>query len=121
MENYKLIAAELVEDDVVTHGPVDDDFGREAFNSRQAQFLDAFTDKALTIDEAFADGGMGCLRYTFTGTHTGVLESIAPTLKRVTMSGVTIVRISDGKMVELWAHPDRLGLLQQLGVIHAVH
>ena len=121
MENYELIADELLAEDVVNHGPVEDDFGREAYISRQAQFLDAFTDMALTVDEAFADGDMGCLRYTFTGTHTGALESIAPTLKRVTMSGVTVARVSNGKVVELWAHPDRLGLLEQLGVLPAVY
>ena len=61
------------------------------------------------------------VRYTFDGTHTGALGSIAPTLKRATMSGVTVARISNGKVAELWAHPDRLGWLQQLGVISAVY
>lgn len=121
MDNYELVADELLAEDAVNRGPDEDDHGREAFKQRQAQFLDAFTDKEWTVDASFADGDMGCFRYTFAGTHTGALESIAPTQKRVTMSGVTIARISDGKMVELWAHPDRLGLLEQLGVISVAH
>ena len=121
MENYELIADELLAEDVVNHGPGKDDFGREAYKRRQAQFLDSFTNMKWTVDAAFADGNMGCVRYTFAGIHTGALESIAPTPKRVTMSGVTVARISNGKVVELWAHPDRLGLLEQLGVLPAVY
>lgn len=121
MDNYELIADELLAEDVVNHGLGEDDFGREAYKRRQAQFLKAFTEMEWTANEAFADGDMGCVSYTFAGTHTGPMGSIAPTLKRVTMNGVTIARISDGKVVELWAHPDRLGLLEQLGVIPTVH
>ena len=44
MDNYELIADELLAEDVVNHGPAEDDFGREAYKRRQAQFVDAFTD-----------------------------------------------------------------------------
>ena len=101
MDNYELIADELLAEDVVNNGPSEDDFGREAYKRRQAQFLDAFTDMKWTIEEAFADGDLGCVRYTFVGTHISSLGSIAPTLKRVTLSGVTISRILEGKVVAL--------------------
>ena len=81
MDNYELIADELLAANVLNHGPGEDDFGREAFKRRQAQFLDAFTDMQWTVDHVFADGDMGCVRYKISGTHTGALESIAPTHK----------------------------------------
>jgi len=41
---------------------------------------------------------------------------IAPTNKRVTLTGITIIRIAGGKLVERWSQSDSLGLLGQLGV-----
>jgi predicted ester cyclase len=42
---------------------------------------------------------------------------ISPTNNRVEMSGIDIVRFSDGKIVERWGEFDQAGLLQQLGVM----
>jgi predicted ester cyclase len=44
---------------------------------------------------------------------------IAPTGKRVTVTGMAINRIAGGKIVETWNNFDALGQLQQLGVIPA--
>ena len=35
------------------------------------------------------------------------------------MSGITIFRVANGKLVEGWNRPDLLGLMQQLGAIPA--
>jgi predicted ester cyclase len=35
----------------------------------------------------------------------------------VSITGMTIFRIANGKIVEGWTHVDRLGLMQQLGAI----
>ena len=42
---------------------------------------------------------------------------IAPTGNRVEVSGIDILRIVDGKVVEHWGNYDDLGTLQQLGAI----
>jgi predicted ester cyclase len=42
---------------------------------------------------------------------------IPPTGKRVTVSGIGIHRIVDGKIVEQWGIDDTLGLMQQLGLV----
>ena len=54
MDNYELIADELL-----AHGPGEDDFGQDAYKRRQAQFLGAFTDMEWTVEEAIADGDIG--------------------------------------------------------------
>jgi predicted ester cyclase len=42
---------------------------------------------------------------------------ITPTGKRVTMSGIDILRIADSKIVEMWNQEDVLGMMQQIGAI----
>jgi predicted ester cyclase len=101
MENYETIADELHSDDVVNHGQDEDDFGRESWKRRQAQFINAFSDMEWTIQAALADGDYAAIRYTFTGIHTGQLENIAPTGKRVSVDGMTVMRTSGGKVVEI--------------------
>jgi len=51
------------------------------------------------------------------GTHQGAFRGIAPTGKRITISGIEIDRIAGGKFVETWLISDALGMMQQLGVI----
>jgi predicted ester cyclase len=117
MENYETIADDLHSDDVVNHGPVEDDHGRAAWKRRQAQFVDAFSDIEWTVDAVLADEDYGAVRYTFTGTHTSQLEGIPPTGKRVTVGGMTVMRTSGSKVVEIWANLDRFSLAQQLGLM----
>ena len=45
------------------------------------------------------------------------LRAHAETGKQTTLTGMIIVRIKDGKIVEGWGEHDRLGQLQQLGAI----
>lgn len=42
---------------------------------------------------------------------------IAPTGKQVTMTGIDIVRIAGGRIVERWGETNNLGFMQQLGVV----
>lgn len=58
-------------------------------------------------------------RITGTGVHTGEFLGIPPTGRRVSMSGIAIHRVQDGRIVEHWAQIDALGLLQQLGAVPA--
>ena len=77
-----------------------------------------FPDFQVTIEDLFAaEGEKVVLRFTFRGTHQGEFLGVAPTGKRVTMAGIDIFRIADGKIVELWGQEDVLGMMQQLGAI----
>jgi predicted ester cyclase len=42
---------------------------------------------------------------------------VPPTHKDVTMEGIAIHRVVDGKIVEHWSQVDGLGLLMQMGAI----
>jgi predicted ester cyclase len=50
-------------------------------------------------------------------THTGEVRGLTPTGKKITLKGVNIYRMVDGKVVEGWSVTDSLDLLTQLGVI----
>jgi steroid delta-isomerase-like uncharacterized protein len=80
-------------------------------------FRSAFPDLKYTIDDIAAAGDKVVLRTTIRGTHKGEFRGIAPTGKRIEVSGLTIVRCVDGKAVESWHNSDYLGLMRQLGVI----
>jgi steroid delta-isomerase-like uncharacterized protein len=69
------------------------------------------------IDELVAEGDKVAARITMTGTHTGDFFGIPATGKRVEFTGMYMVRIAGGQIVEHWGEEDGVSLLQQLGVI----
>jgi steroid delta-isomerase-like uncharacterized protein len=80
-------------------------------------FRQAFPDLRFTIEDQVAEGDKVATRYTFRGTQQGELMGIPPTGKQVSIGGISIYRITDGKMQQAWIEYDMLGLLQQLGVV----
>jgi predicted ester cyclase len=54
-------------------------------------------------------------RWTFSGTHSGEFMGAPATGKRVTVSGIDIFRVADGRLAELWQSWDQLGMMQQIG------
>jgi steroid delta-isomerase-like uncharacterized protein len=89
----------------------------EGFKQWVGMVRNAFPDLNVNVDDLIAEGDKVALRWTFRGTHKGEFGKISATGKQVTITGITISRIADGKTVESWWSDDDLGLLQQLGVI----
>lgn len=69
------------------------------------------------IDDLIAEGDKVVARITMTGTHTGDFWGIPATGKKVEFTGIYIVRIEAGKIVEHWGEEDGVSLMQQLGVM----
>jgi steroid delta-isomerase-like uncharacterized protein len=103
------------------HDPSTPDFGRgpDSEKKRASLYRNAFPDMHLTIEDVIAEGETVMTRWSCQGTHKGDLNGIAPTGKRFTITGVTIARVSAGKIVEGFVNWDALGLMQQLGVVPA--
>ncbi len=76
-----------------------------------------FPDARITIDDLIAAGDRVVIRSTFHGTQKGEFMGIAPSGKPVSMSGIDIMRVVNGKLVEHWGNEDDLGMMQQLGAI----
>ncbi len=64
-----------------------------------------------------AEGDRVAVRYTARATHQGPFQGIAPTNKPVTIMGMSILRVADGKIAEEWAMPDFSSLMQQLSTV----
>jgi steroid delta-isomerase-like uncharacterized protein len=91
--------------------------GPESEKKRATLYRTAFPDIRLQIDDTIAEGETVTARWSCAGTHKGDLNGLAPTGKHFTISGVTIARFANGKIVEGWVNWDALGLMQQLGVV----
>jgi steroid delta-isomerase-like uncharacterized protein len=91
----------------------------EGWKQAHSMFLAAFPDQAITIEDELAEGNTVVTRWTFSATHQGALMGIPATGKSIAIKGISIDRISDGKVVGHSAQIDMLGLLQQLGAIPA--
>jgi len=77
----------------------------------------AFPDWHEIIEDIIAEGDKVWIRISYTGTNTGEWMGLAPTGKKVTMTGVDIYRIANGKLVEYWNVSDSLAFNKELGVI----
>jgi steroid delta-isomerase-like uncharacterized protein len=109
---------ELYASDYVPHSlPPGFSSDREGVKQYHRQYFQAFPDMHLTVEGMIAEGDWVAVHYTGRGTHHGELMGIPPTGKQVTASAVLTLRIVDGRIVEDWLDGDKLGLLQQLGVI----
>jgi predicted ester cyclase len=55
-------------------------------------------------------------RFTASGTHQGEMLGAPPTGNTVSLKGINIFRLSNGRVVEWWSRLDELGLSRQLGI-----
>jgi steroid delta-isomerase-like uncharacterized protein len=88
--------------------------GADAVKQIVSAFRTAFPDLSITIDELVAEGDKVCARATSRGTHNGPLFGLAPTGKSITMVGLTMVTIIDGRLTESWVRNDITGLMNQI-------
>ena len=110
----QIIAANYVMHDPATPGIA---AGIAGFKSFHRLYTSAFPDQHFAIKDLIAEGDRVVTRWEVEGTHTGELANIAPTGKRVRVSGTTITRVENGKIAEDHVFWDALGLMQQLGVV----
>ena len=66
-----------------------------------------------------AEGDKVEWRFTVNGTHQGSFRGIAPTGKRIVLTGIAISQMLGGRLTENWNELDDLSMLQRLGVIPA--
>lgn len=108
------------DESVVTHGyPPDLPANLDGLKAFYAMLFAAFPDAKVEFDDIVSEGEKIAIRYTFYATHRGDFMGVSPTEKEVSISGITILRILGGKIVERSQSADLMGLMQQLGAIPA--
>jgi steroid delta-isomerase-like uncharacterized protein len=110
---------DLVAPEVVHHDPYDPngDQGLEGMKRTIELNRAAFPDMRLTVEDQIAEGDKVVTRWTGEMTHSGELGGVEPSGNKVTISGITIDRFEDGKIVEAWRSMDTLGLLRRIGAL----
>lgn len=94
--------------------------GPEGTRQAISVMLSGFPDLHITIEDMIAEGDKVVTRFTTHGTQQGMFGNIPPTGKQVAIPTIEITRITGGKIVEDWGLDDRLGMLQQLGLVPAM-
>jgi len=81
------------------------------------RYWGAFTEVKTTIHHLVAEDDRVVLHWSTSGLHVGPYGEVAATGKRITMTGMDLLRIADGRIVECWSMWDGLSVYDQLGVL----
>ena len=104
---------ENIRPDYIQHSP-NVPPGREGVRAFFKMVNNAFSDVEFSVEDMMAEGDKVVWRWTLQGKHTGDFRGLPPTGKEFGFSGISILRLEDGKFAELWVEQDMLGLLGQL-------
>lgn len=106
-------------EDFVNHDPP---FGatsdREGMRGAAAMFRAAFPDWHSNVGLLIGEGDLVVEQFTASGTQQGEIMGVPATGRTVTLRGIQIFRLRDGRIVERWGRLDDLGVLSQLGLVN---
>lgn len=80
-------------------------------------FASAFPDHNTTTYDEIVTEDRAVYRWITRATHQGEMLGIPGSGAPIELRGMTILRIVDGKIAEVWENIDLLGLMQQMGAI----
>jgi steroid delta-isomerase-like uncharacterized protein len=108
----------LFAEDGIAHGLVGAD-GQELqgpgnFKPFFQGFRGAFPDMQIVVEDTIVEGDKVVARCTVRGTHSGDGIGIAATQKPIAFTGICIMRIRDGQIVEAWNNFDFATMNAQL-------
>jgi steroid delta-isomerase-like uncharacterized protein len=110
------VADEIYAKDFVNHG-VTRDIGLKEDQDAARGWRAAFPDLKTKVDKVLVDGEFVTILWSGEGTNTGEGNGLPATGKKLKGRGITIWRISGGKIREEWSEFDQLRILQQLGLM----
>lgn len=94
-----------------------DAVGLAAIQQGLETFFAAFPDVVDTLEDVVVDGDRVASRYTATGTNTGSWYGAEPSGRTATVTGMSILRVECGQVVEIWSEVSGLPLWQQMGML----
>lgn len=108
---------DLLHPDYVYRSPDQELHGPDALENLFTAYRNGLPDLETSIDDLIVSGDQVLISITLRGAHTGKLMGIPATGKRLTVRGMVLSRLQDGKIVEEWEILDMLGMYRQLGVV----
>lgn len=117
-QENKSVIDQVFAPDVVIHDPfLGTVSGVDFFRKVLGIFDAAFPGHRVKAHQLIGEGDFVSVLHTHTAKHSGPFMGMAPTGKEVTVNGVDVFRMANGKIAEFWRHDDMAGLLMQLGII----
>lgn len=89
--------------------------GPEAYKAICTQFIAAFPDLRFTIEDLISEKDKVVASWVISGTHKREFRGVPATNKKITVEGITINHIANGKIMDSYVSLDYLGMLQQFG------
>ena len=89
--------------------------GPELYKRRVVEFTASFPDLRFTIEDMIAEKGKVVVSWIFSGTHQGDFMGIPASGRKVSVEGITIHYVTNGKILDSYARWDALGVMRQLG------
>jgi predicted ester cyclase len=114
------VCDELVDPSLVEHqnyGPGHAP-GAEGVKAVIASLHRAYSDFRLEIEHLAVEDDLVWLHLKGSGTNDGSFMGNQPTGRKMRIDVFDLLRVRDGRLVEHWGVPDRLGALFQLGLAH---
>jgi steroid delta-isomerase-like uncharacterized protein len=103
--------------DFVYHGAAGQHLDLAAAREMIGGYATMFPGMSFQFAAQVAEGEFVASRFTVTGTHSGDTPGLPATGKTLSVTGISIIRIVGGLIVEEWENFDELNMLRQLGVI----
>lgn len=89
---------------------------RESFSGWVAEWHEKAPDMEIVLEQLIVQGDRAAGRWTARWTDTAGLGSIPPSGRELSVTGIDIIRCSDGLIIERWWAKDVLGVLKQAGL-----
>lgn len=113
------VASEICADDLIAHGtgvPDDAPHGPRFLEADAAEMRSAFRIDTMSDDDVIVSGDRVVIRWTFRGEQVAPVGGIAPTGRPVTVEGIDIFRLANGRIAEFWGYYDPGQLLPSMSV-----
>lgn len=95
--------------------------GRDAATGYAMEWLNAFPDARITVNNELVAGDWVVQEFTFEGTHDAPLRGpageIPPTGRKLNGRGVQIIRVSGDEVADTRLYFDQVQVLTQLGLM----
>ena len=91
--------------------------GPENFKTFHRAFVSAYPDLKVHVEDTVVEGDKIATRCRVTGSHQGNGIGVAPTNTPVEFTGMVIVRVQDGKIVEAWNEFNFMEMYKQVGAL----
>jgi steroid delta-isomerase-like uncharacterized protein len=109
---------EVAAEDYVEHDPFPGQGnGRADLKARVQLLQDAFDPLEFTIEDIIAEDDKVVVRWKNAGNNSGSFLGMPPTNKDISIAGIDIHEVRDGRLAEHWHVVDQLTQLQQMGLI----